>query len=325
MRALFARYPALAGHPRLATADLGVVTTPIERWRVAGRALLVKRDDLSASTVGGNKVRALEFLLGAVPAGRTLLTVGATGSTHALAVATHGARLGLHTEVITWPQEDHDVSRATSAALARVARVTAAGSVAEAFVRATVRRLQGGRHWIPAGGSVPLGILGHVSAALELAAQVDERSASPPACVVVPLGSGGTAAGLLVGFAIARLPVRVIGVQVVPRLVARQARVARLARRTHALIARLAGEPLPPLDLRDFMVYRDVYGGAYGRDTAEARAAAAALRACGGPTVDATYSAKTLAAALRLARDRADDTVLFWLTFDGRWLPDLAT
>src|SRR4051812_5477678 len=102
MRALLARLPRLADS--LARADLDVRETPVEWWRVDDAVLLVKRDDLSAPSVGGNKVRALELLLAARPQGRSLLTVGATGSTHALAVAEHGARLGIESHVITWPQ-----------------------------------------------------------------------------------------------------------------------------------------------------------------------------------------------------------------------------
>lgn len=317
MRALLARYPGLAA---LAHVDLGVRETPLDRWRVGDVSLLIKRDDLSAPAVGGNKVRALELLLAGVPAGRTLLTAGATGSTHALAVAHHGARLGLATEVVTWPQEGHPVAAATSRRMAELARVTAAASPAGAYLRVLARRLRGGVHWIPAGGSVPLGALGHVSAALELAGQLERLGEAPPRALVVPLGSGGTAAGLLVGLALAGLETRVIGVQVVPRIVASHARVARLARRTMALVARHAGRALPPLHADRLLVHRDAYGGAYGRDTPPAREAAELLAACGGPRLEPTYSAKAFAVALERARRSPDEPVLFWLTFDGRWL-----
>jgi D-cysteine desulfhydrase len=232
VRALPARYPGLAR--TLAWADLGVRETPVEWWRLDGATLLAKRDDLSARTLGGNKVRALELLLAGVAPGDTILTVGPTGSTHALAVAAHGADLGARTQVITWPQEGHAVAHATSRRLGELARVTAARSVAEAYLRAATRRLRGGVHWVPAGGSVPLGALGHVDAALELADQLASTRLPRPDLLVVPLGSGGTVAGLLVGLALAGLPTRVVGVRVVPRIVANRGRVLGLATRTHA-------------------------------------------------------------------------------------------
>ena len=160
-----------------------------------------------------------------------------------------------------------------------------------------------------------------MSAALELAGQLAELAIAPPQWLVVPLGSGGTAAGLLAGLAIAGLPTTVVGVQVVPRIVARHARVIGMARQTRALVARDAGVALPAIDARRLVIDRGAYGGAYGRETADARHAATVLAQAGGPMLEGTYSAKAFAVALRRARASPDETVLFWLTFDGRWLP----
>jgi len=318
MRALLARYPRLAAS--LVRAELDVRETPVEWWRVNDVVLLAKRDDLSAPSPGGNKVRALELLLAGHRPGQPLLTVGPTGSTHALAVAEHGARLGAETQVITWPQETHSVADATARRLGALARVTPARSVVDAYLRAAARRLRGGVHWVPAGGSVPLGAIGHVNAALELADQLAASRLPVPDVIVAPLGSGGTVAGLLVGLALAGLPTRVVGVRVVPRVVANRTRVLRLARRTRALLATLTGEPLPPIVGRRLTIDEEAYGGAYGRETEAGRHAADALRDAGGPRLDATYSAKTFGVALALARRLPDERVLFWLTFDGRWL-----
>ncbi|NUO37056.1 MAG: pyridoxal-phosphate dependent enzyme [Gemmatimonadaceae bacterium] len=318
MRALLARYPRLA--ETLPWVDLGVRQTPVEWWRVGETTLLAKRDDLSASTLGGNKVRALELLLAGVQPGHRLLTVGPTGSTHALAVAAHGALLGARTRVITWPQEGHAIADATGRRLRELADVTAARSVAEAYLLAAVRRLAGGPRWIPAGGSVPLGALGHVDAALELAEQLTSMRLPRPDLVVAPLGSGGTVAGLLAGLAVAELPMRVVGVRVVPRVVATRRRVLRLAARTHALLGRLAGATLPPLDVGALEIEQEHYGGAYGRETSAGQTAATALADAGGPRLDGTYSAKAFGVALERARLVPDERVLFWLTFDARWL-----
>jgi D-cysteine desulfhydrase len=153
-----------------------------------------------------------------------------------------------------------------------------------------------------------------------MADQLQREKRRAPDTLVVPLGSGGTAAGLLVGLAIAGLPTRLVGVRVVPRLVANRVRVLNLAGRTRALLARLSGVILPPLDASRFIVEGSAFGGAYGRETSEARAATEALRMAGGPVLEATYSAKAFAVALDRARRSPDERVLFWLTFDGRWL-----
>ena len=317
MRALFERWPRLRALPHV---DLGVGETPIERWELDGTSLLVKRDDLTSPTLGGNKARALEFLLAGAGPDDVLLTVGSTGSTHALAVAHFGARRGARTEVITWPQEEHDVSIATAARLRQIARVTAARSPVTAMLRAAARRVLRRVRWIPAGGSSPLGALGHAAAALELADQLARDATPAPDTLVVPVGSGGTAAGLLVGLSLAGLTTRVLGVRVVPRVVANRRRVLGLARRTAALFGERAGVRPPRVDGTRFAIEAAQYGGAYARETRASRAAAALVLAREGPALEGTYSAKALAAALAHARSTPHGQVLYWLTFDGRWL-----
>ena len=292
----------------------------MERWELEGASLLVKRDDLTTPSLGGNKARALELLLAGVVPDETLLTVGSTGSTHALAVAHFGARLGARTEVITWPQEEHDVSLATAERLREIAHVTAARAPATAMMRATVRRVVRRVRWIPAGGSSPLGALGHAAAALELADQLAREGAPAPDTLVVPLGSGGTAAGLLVGLTLAGLPTRVLGVRVVPRIVANRRRVLTLARRAAALFAERAQVVVPSIDEGRLSIEETQYGGAYARETHAARTSAALVLAREGPALEGTYSAKALAAALALTRASSAERVLYWLTFDGRWL-----
>ena len=318
MRALLTRYPRLV--KSLLRVDLRVRETPVERWTVDGVSLLAKRDDLSAPTLGGNKVRSLELLLAGLGPDHTLLTVGAVGSTHALAVAQYGERIGAAREVITWPQETNDISRAVAERLARVARITHARSTADAYLRAAVRLMTRKLAWVPAGGSVPLGALAHASAALELVAQLGRDNVPMPDAIVAPLGSGGTVAGLLVGLAVAGVPTQVIGVRVVPKVVANRWRVLRLARRTRALLAQRSGEAIPEIDPRRLAIEETAYGGAYGRETNDARVAAGLLHASGGPRLDGTYSAKAFGVALARARHAPAESVLFWLTFDGRWL-----
>lgn len=315
---LLQRYPRL--RQSLARADLGVVETRVERYQVRGTTVLVKRDDLSSLVLGGNKVRALQLLFAGVPANRKVLTVGPSGSTHALAVALHGEHLGLQAEVLTWPQEMHAVAAATAARMREHAHVTETRSAADAYLRVALRRLRRRVHWIPAGGSSPLGALGHAEAAMELVAQLARKGIPMPQSVVVPLGSGGTVAGLLLGFAIAGVVTRVIAVRVVPRIVGNRGHVLRLARRSRALLERLAGEPVVRIDASRLVIEHASFGGGYGRETAAASEAAGWLARSGGPQLDGTYSAKAFGHALALAHGAPDGDVLFWLTFDARWL-----
>jgi hypothetical protein len=76
----------------------------------------------------------------------------------------------------------------------------------------------------------------------------------------------------------------------------------------------------PPIDDRRFSIDAAHYGGAYARETRDARDLAAFVTQSGGPALDGTYSGKALAGALAHARGAPAERVLFWLTFDGRWL-----
>jgi D-cysteine desulfhydrase len=296
---------------------LGRFPTPVVALRALSAQLWIKRDDLCADPMGGNKVRALEFLLAGVERDDRIVTVGSEGSTHALAVATYGKRLGARVVVGRWKQEMNPVATRVAERLARAADAAPVfRSPAGAYAWAWRERLQGAR-WIAAGGSVPLGVLGHVNAGLELVAQIDAGLLPRPECVVVPLGTGGTAAGLALAFAIAEQEIRVVGARVVPRIVARQGRVLGLARRTARLIERATSAKVPRVraDLLD--VAHETYGGAYGRETSMATEAAAKLRAVSSISLDGTYSAKAFALALALA---AREPTVFWLTFDSRIL-----
>ena len=100
------------------------------------------------------------------------------------------------------------------------------------------RNARGGRppYLLPAGGSSPVGAVGYVEAALEIAAQVGDGALPEPAHVVVPVGTGGTAAGLALGFQLAGMRTRVVGIVVNDQLRLDPPVIARLARRTAKLL-----------------------------------------------------------------------------------------
>jgi D-cysteine desulfhydrase len=319
---LIARFPGVAAIPRV---RLGNYPTPIEHIDgidgVSG-SLWIKRDDLSASRVGGNKVRALEFLLGEVEAGDRVVTAGSVGSTHALTTAIHARARGARASLGLWRQEMNPAAERVAARIAGLGERRRVFPVAPlAIAWAIVERWRGAR-WIPVGGTSPLGILGHVNAALELADQVAAGALPAPGIIVVPFGTGGTAAGLVLGCAIAALDVKVIGVRVVPSIVARKRRVLMLARHTAALLRQFTDVAIPDVRSDSFSVVDQFYGGAYGRETPAGRDACERL-APHGVMLDATYSAKACAAALEATRADGESgrgPTLLWLTFDGRVL-----
>ena len=316
---LVRRFPALASIPRV---PLGDYPTPVEsvRFPELDAPLWIKRDDLASTALGGNKVRALEYLLAGVQPGDILLTGGGEGSTHVLATAVHASRLRARVHAVRWQHEMHAISEDVARRSQRECAVVETTSTPlGGILRTLMRRATLGARWIPFGGTSPRGILGHVNAALELADQVDRGELPLPARVVVPLGTGGTAAGLALGFAAAGMRTDVIGARVVPRIATGGARVLLRALATARWIRRATGVDLPRVRRQAIRVVHDAYAGAYGRVSPLGADAAAVMESASGMRLDATYSAKAFAIALRVAR-ATDGVTVFWSTFDARWL-----
>jgi D-cysteine desulfhydrase len=165
-----------------------------------------------------------------------------------------------------------------------------------------------------------LGSVGYVSAALELAEQVRRGDLPAPQSIFVPLGSNGTAAGLLVGLRLAGLDTRLVAVRVsgYPTIGARG--VARLANAAVKLLRSRGADVLAArFRSRDLTVIDGFMGGGYGHPTPEAEAARVLLEESEGLRLDLTYTAKTVAALLALIRQRAisEGPVLYWHTLNA--------
>jgi D-cysteine desulfhydrase len=307
----------MASVPRV---SLGRLPTPIAPLTSLSTQLWIKRDDLAADPIGGNKIRALEFLLGDVGEDDELVTVGSAGSTHALALSVYGGRLKAKISLGLWRQEMNPTATVVAERLSKHrGPVVEFRSPVSAYLWSLLQRSRGTR-WIAAGGSSPVGVLGHVNAGLELVEQIEAGILPQPSYVVVPLGTGGTAAGLALAFAIAGRDITVVGVRVVPKIVARKGHVLGLVHQTAKLISSHTGAPLPRVNPGAIDIVHTEFGGAYGRETDSAQAAASKLaQARLRPTLslDGSYSAKAFAHALELA---ARKPTLFWLTFDSRIL-----
>lgn len=314
---LYQRFPTLRTVPRVQLCDL---PSPVMQTEVDGAGMWIKRDDLNAPVSAGNKARMLEFLLASVHRGDTVLTVGGEGSTHVLATAVHARRLGARTIALRWRHEMNETALRTASLIDEecvMARVhhTTIGAVARAYWARATQHM----HYIPLGGSSPIGVLAQVNAGLELAGQIRSGLLPRPERIVLPLGSGGTIAGIALGLAIAGTETAVIGVQVTPAIIANRTRVRRLVARTARVIESITGETLPRVPGHLLGVARNAYGGAYGRPVPAAIEAASMLEERTGIRLDYTYSAKAFAVALGLARSAAGNT-LFWNTFDSRLL-----
>jgi len=289
--------------------------------------LWVKHDERCTPWYGGNKPRKLEFLLGEALArgARRVLTTGGIGTHHGLATTILARACDLDTTLVLVDQpvtpEVRESLRLFSAFGAEVVDARRVAGAVWHGARVLARgRWRGERPYlIPTGGSGAVGNLGFVSAGLELAAQVRARELPEPAALFLPIGSGGSVAGVALGLRLAGLPTRVVGVLVTDILPPSPARLARLAGATLRRLRR-ADPSVPALAFaaRDFEVSRVQLGRGYGAAT-EAGREALALAEAAGLALEPTYSAKCLAELLARARSGRlpRGPVVFWHTFNA--------
>lgn len=340
-RALFEVFPSL--RDRLPMSTLGELPTPVEPFAALEEAMgapsgsvYVKRDDLTSSLFGGNKVRTLEVLFAAAKGlGAThVFATGAFGSNHAVATVVHATRAGLLPGVVLYPQPP------SAAALENLKTIAAHATRFVAlphwsclpfgmnFTAWSERRRGHVPFVMVPGGATPLGTLGYVNAALELSQQVATGVLPRPRRIVVGGGSGCTTVGLLVGFALAaRLglgfsassgPPEVLSVRVTPWPVTSRSRLARMAARTSDLIVSLTGDGALRLgagDLaRGLKVDGRFLGRGYGFATEEGQEAIRVFERARGPGLETIYSAKAAAALLHELRRGEEGPVVYWAT-----------
>ena len=304
--------------PRFALLDGPSPLAPLPQFSAAlgGRVeVWIKREDLLPLAFGGNKLRNLEFLVGAALAegADTLVTSGRRWSNHARLTAAAGAKAGLGVHlVLSGPQVDPPNPGVRLDELLGATVHQAATDNREeraAIVERVVAELRaGGRrpYLVAIGGTGIVGAVGQVLAGFEVADQAAAAGVHPDT-VVVPSATGGTQAGLLVGLRTAGLPATVHGVAVTPAQPLRPVIVL-----VAAALAELDG--LATVHDRAIVLDGSQLGDGYGRPTEAAEAATRLLARTEGILVDPIYTAKALAGLIALARDGALDgrQVVFW-------------
>ena len=353
-RPLLELFPALGRE--LPWARLAELPTPVEsltsvlaRFPGSGVDAWVKRDDLTSPIYGGNKVRTLEPLLGEARAlGAThVYATGAYGSNHALASVLHSQRLGFTPGAILFSQPFSDTAAANLQALFGQEAQLVDAVHWSALPFAMVRVLVGGRrrgtrpYVMPPGGATPRGGVGYVSAALELAQQVERGELPRPSTIVLPVGSTCTSAGLLAGTQLAAelgigfvdvsnrpAPPIIRSVRVTPWPITSAWRISKLASRILDFLARASGRPGIVRSARDLRRYLrvdgDQLGRGYGYATDAGRAAAAVFKAGSDVQLDTTYSAKAAAGLIECLGGtdlECEGPFLFWSTKSSAPLP----
>jgi D-cysteine desulfhydrase len=183
-----------------------------------GPSIWIKRDDLTGCATSGNKIRKLEFVIADALEHKadTLITCGWVNSNHARATAVIAKKMGMKSILLLRgekPSVMHgnlfldglvgaDIRYLSPAEYERRYEI-----IAEIVSELKKKNRVG--YPIPAGATYPVGIWGYIKAAEEIKNQSPDFDA-----ILVPVGTGGTYAGLFIGKKLFDLKAEIYGVNV---------------------------------------------------------------------------------------------------------------
>lgn len=299
--------------PRLGLAP---EPTPLHPGRPRGNARLwFKRDDLLPAAFGGNKVRALDFVVAdALREGAdTLITGAGPLSNHVRASAAVAALAGIRCLAVYWgpkPPRDEGNHRLT-----RLfgAEIFFTGQSDRASVDIAIERLAmetkahgGAPYIVPRGGACALAVLAHVRAVQETLTQCASLGITPSR-VVLAVGGAATLAGWLLGTALFGASWRIDAFSVSRPVTEALMRASRLAQEAAALIDAPAWLDRVELHLAD-----DYIGSGYGLPSPEGQRAIVETAREDAILLDPVYTGKAMAGYRNLlSRGDVDGDALF--------------
>lgn len=273
-----------------------------------GARIWMKRDDLTGLEVSGNKIRKLEYILAdACFAGHdTIVTEGTSQSNHCRATAAACAKAGLKALLLFRPEADgvpqgnHLLDVLFGAETRSYSRVRFDADHDQIVNDVLAELIATGRNprYTPMGASEPLGCWGYIRAAAELAEQL--RAVDIERCdLVVPISSGGTCAGLLLGLLLHKLEhVTLWAVPVSDDIPYHKRVVSRLCREA------IESFQLPiELDESRLQFIDGYVGAGYGIPTPAAIATLQHVARAEGIVLDPVYTAKAFCAVLDAVRE----------------------
>jgi D-cysteine desulfhydrase len=291
-------------------------------------AVWFKNDGVFGTIYGGNKPRKLQFVLAdALRRGcKTVLTTGTIGTNHGLATALYAKEFGLRAGLLlTYEEPSAETLKnllgmaATGAHIHYTRSYPLTAVVAPYFIARYRLRDRRMPYLLGPGGSSVLASLGYADAAFELAEQVLAGELPEPAWIVVPLGTGGTVAGLLAGLRLAGMDTRILAITATRAPTTWRPVVMRLARAVLHRIARESGErEVSQLRLDGLVIDRRWVGPGLGQASAEGDEATTMLEELEGVHLDPVYTAKSMAALMgRATAGGLRGPVLFWHTYNA--------
>ena len=302
---------------------LGILPTPFYKFenisKRLGKNIYIKRDDMTGISLGGNKVRKLEFLLAdAKEQGCDyVITTGGAQSNHAMLTAACANKIGMKAILVL--KKRGVTSKAGNLILDDIlgADVRFVDSDSYDDVYAQMHQIEANlsasghkSYFVPVGGSVPLGSLGYVNCAAEIFAQAKDLKINVSR-IVSCVGSGGTYAGLALGAKLFSPATKVTGIGVSDEPFEEIS--LDLMEKTAALLEADINISKADIDIHY------CFGSGYAIPSVEGSSAISMLAAEEGLIIDPVYTGKTFAGMLQLigAGKFADEENIVFLHSGG--------
>ncbi len=298
--------------------SLGIKPTPLYKLDNLSQAyntnIYIKRDDMIGVSLGGNKVRKLEYLLGDARAKGcdTVITTGAAQSNHVMLTLACASKLGmagigvLSNSGVKEFKGNLILDELFGGTIHFSNSRDQEEIMAEMTALAADLTKQDKRPYIiPMGGSNSLGVLGYVEAAEEIFAQGKEMGVTFNH-IFSTVGSGGTYAGLVIGAGLHSPDTLVTGIEVSDAPFPE-------------IVAQLITDTLPLLGTNDYPAefkqrYISNVGKGYGVSDEHTVEAIKELAGLEGILLDPVYTGKTFSKMLDMIREgqfTSDDHILF--------------
>ena len=287
--------------------------TPVEYLphfskELGGPDIYIKRDDLLPGPGGGNKTRKLEFCIAdALEQGAdTVITCGAVQSNHCRLTLGWAVKEGLKCRLVLEERVPGSYDPKASGnnflfhlmGVDSINVVPGGSDMMNAMEQdAEVCRSGGGKPYIiPGGASNPIGATGYVACAQEIAQQLYETGLALDH-IVVPSGSAGTHAGMVVGMVGCHMNIPISGINVSRTKEDQEAIVYDLAQRTAERVG------CPGVVPREAVTcYGDYVGPGYSRPTQGMVEAVNLLAKTEAILLDPVYSGKAMDGLIDLVR-----------------------
>ena len=292
-------------------ARLSITPTPIYKLaRISshlGRHIYIMRDDLTGFTIGGNKVRKLDYLIGDALAKKsdTLIATHANNFTRNAAAA--GRVFGLEMHVLLTGDESEQ-NRASQALYRQFDTIlyyvtkNDEGALTTKYDEVLDGLKKQGKnvYELYPGGSNSIGALGYVNA-FDQIVQYSHSTGVHFDKIILSTGSTGTQAGLVLGQCISGYDVTIIGMTASQKADVQYKRIHDLASSTARMLD-------IQFDESSIVVEHGFIGDGYAIPSQEGREAAKMFAAMEGLLLDDVYTGKAAAGLIDYARNDLFDT-----------------